>query len=95
MEEFNHLDNIKGHYGFEDTDCHDVTLQGHIDEVAAYLIDAGVPESVVMSKRCKGVVQRGVDDLWTSDSGKAELSPYFKERAAQLAMKWGGTSEQT
>lgn len=95
MEEFNHLESIKENYGFENTDHHDATLKGHIDEVVEYLIDAGVPESVVMSKRCKGIVSRGVDDLWTSDSGKAALSPYFKERAAQLALKWGAKNGQT
>lgn len=74
---------------------HDVTLQSYIDEVKAYLADAGVTESVVHSSTCAGAIARGVADLWNLGAGGAELSPYFHERAAQLALKWGAGNEQT
>lgn len=93
MEEYSILESVKRNYGFED-DYHDGQLQEKIDEVIEYLIDAGVPEAIVMSKRCKGVIFRGVDDLWTSGSGNATLSLYFRERAAQLALKWGVKNAQ-
>ena len=95
MAEYNILESVKRNYGFEDTDYHDNVLQEKIDEVIEYLIDAGIPEEVVLSKRCKGVIFRGVDDLWTSGGGSAMLSPYFRERAAQLALKWGVKNAQT
>lgn len=95
MEEYSILESVKKNYGFEDNDYHDGILQEKIDEVIEYLIDAGIPEAIVMSKRCKGIIFRGVDDLWTSGGGNATLSPYFKERAAQLALKWGVKNGQT
>ena len=89
MAEFNMLESVKKSLGMEGNDYHDNVLQEHIDEVTEYLIDGGVPEAIATSRRCKGVVSRGVSDLWNYGNGNASLSPYFKERVAQLALKWG------
>lgn len=59
------------------------TLQIYFDEVVDFLLDAGVAESNITS----GIVARGVADLWNYGSGDGKLSEYFKQRAAQLALK--------
>lgn len=61
----------------------DNTLSVYIDEVTAYMIDAGVSESVVNSTASAGVISRGVHDLW--NFGK--LSDYFYQRVSQLSYK--------
>lgn len=35
-----------------------------------------------------GCIVRGVADMWNLGSGTVELSPYFKEMAAQLALSY-------
>ena len=91
MADFIMLESVKKSLGLEGNDWHDGVIQEHIDEVTEYLIDCGIPETVVTSRKCKGVVSRGVSDLWNYGNGDASLSPYFKERAAQLALKWGAS----
>ena len=61
----------------------DNTLTQYINEVKAFLIDAGVPESNITS----GIVARGVADLWNYGAGEGKLSSYFMMRATQLALK--------
>lgn len=61
----------------------DATLQIYFDEVVAFLIDAGVAETHITS----GIVARGVTDLWNYGGAEGKLSPYFLQRAAQLALK--------
>lgn len=92
MATFNMLENVKLCLGITGN-YHDALLQGYIDDVTGYLVDAGVPESVAMSKTCGGVVARGVADLWNYGNSGANLSAYFHERAAQIALKWGGSDE--
>lgn len=87
-ESFSMLEHVKLCLGITD-EYHDGTLQAYIDDVKEHLIDSGIPETVVSTKACGGVVARGVADLWNYGSGGAALSPYFHERAAQLALKWG------
>lgn len=95
MADFNMLEHVKACLGITG-DYHDATLQGYVDEVVEYLQDAGVPEYVASSRHCGGIVTRGVSDLWNYGAGGAALSPYFHERAAQLALKFGVmASEQT
>lgn len=89
---FDHLTHVKQALGITDT-YQDTVLQEHIDEACEYLVDGGVPENVVHSRKCKGIVFRGVSDLWNYGAGGTTLSPYFKERAAQLALKWGVKKE--
>ena len=88
MADFNMLEHVKNAMGLIGNDYVDNTIQEYIDEVREYLHDAGVPESVTATSRCKGIITRGVADLWNYGSGGAALSPYFRERAAQLALKW-------
>ena len=62
---------------------HDALLESYIDEVKAYLNDAGVPDDLITV----GIVSRGVIDLWNFGSGSGKLSDYFMQRATQLALK--------
>lgn len=80
------LDNVKTALGITGT-YQDDTLQGYIDEVCEYLKDAGVSESVINSDASNGIIARGVADLWNYGSGGTQLSPYFMQRAIQLAEK--------
>lgn len=57
------------------------TIQIYMDEVLAFLRDAGIPDEKITA----GLVARGVTDLWNYGAGKGELSPYFKERATQIS----------
>lgn len=80
------LDDVKSDLGITGT-YQDKTIQGYIDEVKQFLLDGGVNESVVNSKVAKGIISRGVADLWNYGSGETSLSPYFIQRASQLAIK--------
>lgn len=66
-------------------DYQDSTVSEYIDEVLAFLSDAGIPEELATP----GLVARGVSDLWTYGTG--EFSPYFLQRATQLSYKGGGS----
>ena len=72
----------------------DTTIQAYIDEVKQYLLSGGVPESVVEDPSSAGTIARGVADLWDYGSGSGTLSPYFKERAIQLALKGDGNDDE-
>lgn len=61
----------------------DATLQLYINEVVAFLNDAGVSTALITS----GIVARGVSDLWNYGAGEGKLSSYFIQRASQLALK--------
>ena len=67
---------------------HDDALMIIINEVKAYLISAGCSDAAVDGEAAVGCVIRGVADLWNLGSGTVGLSPYFKERAAQLALSY-------
>ena len=68
--------NVTGNY-------QDNTIASYIDEVVAFLNDAGVASS----KITPGIVSRGVSDLWNYGAGEGKLSQYFMQRAAQLSSK--------
>lgn len=91
MATFNMLDHVKLCLGITDN-YHDAMLQAYIHDVQFYLQDAGIPPDVTETEACGGVVARGVADLWNYGAGGAALSPFFHERAAQLALKWGVTA---
>lgn len=76
LEEVKNALGITGEY-------QDETLQVYVDEVIAFLVDAGVAESNITS----GLVARGVSDLWNYGSGAGRLSQYFMRRASQLSYK--------
>ena len=81
------LETVKTALGITGT-YQDGTIQAWINEVVAFLVDAGVPEANITN----GIIARGVSDLWNYGAGDGELSPYFKTRAIQLALKAGGTN---
>ena len=65
-------------------DYQDDTLRGHIEDVTAYMLDAGVPEKVMNEKKIVGAVTRGVSYLWNYGAGEGEFSSYFCQRVIQL-----------
>ena len=68
---------------------HDEMLKIYIDEIRDFLKSAGVSETVLNSEKIVGIVSRGVADLWNFGAGDGKLSPYFYQRAAQLANETG------
>lgn len=64
----------------------DNTLNVYINDIKDYLKKAGVPESAINSQASAGTIARGVADLWNYGAGEGKLSPYFYERAIQLAV---------
>lgn len=78
------LEKVKSNLGITGT-YQDTTIQGYINEVKAFLIDGGVAEENITD----GIVTRGVADLWNYGSGGTGFSPYFIQRATQLALKVG------
>lgn len=76
------LDDVKNALGVTGS-YQDATLQSYIDEVTAFLVDAGVASKNITS----GVIARGVADLWNYGAGEGKLSQYFMMRASQLALK--------
>lgn len=79
------LDDVKDALGITGS-YQDATLQAYVDEVTAFLADAGVAASNITS----GVIARGVADLWNYGAGEGKLSSYFMMRASQLALKGCG-----
>jgi hypothetical protein len=76
------LSSVKNALGVTGT-YQDNTITEYINEVVAFLVDAGVSNGNITS----GIVARGVSDLWGYGSGDGKLSEYFIQRAAQLAIK--------
>ena len=79
-----HLDKVKNALGITGT-FQDATLTIYIDEVKAYMKDAGVSTDVIESELSAGVIARGVTDLWNYNGGAGKLSDYFYQRVSQLA----------
>ena len=77
------LDKVKSALGITGN-YQDATIQTYIDEVKAYMIDAGVPEWVITADSSAGVIARGVTDLWNYNGGAGKLSEYFYQRVSQL-----------
>lgn len=76
------LTNVKSALGIEG-DYQDATISEYIDEVTAFLTDAGVKSAYITS----GIVSRGVADLWNYGAADGKLSDYFMKRATQLSYK--------
>lgn len=74
------LNDVKNALGITG-DYQDGTLQVYFDEVISFLENAGVPRSKITA----GLVSRGVADLWNYGGAEGKLSPYFMQRATQLA----------
>ena len=79
------LQDVKSDLGITGT-FQDKTIQGYIDEVKEFMLNGGVSEIIVNSKKAKGIISRGVSDLWNYGSGGTNLSPYFFQRVTQLAL---------
>ncbi len=76
------LDAVKAALGITGT-YQDTTITPYYNDVVDYLRGAGIAESDITA----GIVARGVSDLWAYGSGDGKLSPYFYERASQLALR--------
>lgn len=61
----------------------DAALMQWIEEVLEFINDAGVNAGNIS----KGLVARGVSDLWNYGAGDGRLSEYFCWRVAQLSYK--------
>lgn len=86
MAEATVLETVKSMLGVTGT-YQDATMSGYIEEVKQYMLSAGVSTDVVESSTSAGTIARGVADLWNYGAGAGELSPYFKERVIQLALR--------
>lgn len=62
----------------------DDTIGGHIEDVKAFIKDAGVTDGVMQSRAIIGAVTRGVSDLWNYGAGDGEFSSFFYQRVIQL-----------
>ncbi len=82
------LERVKNALGITGT-FQDDTITEYIEEVKAFMSDAGVSEEVINSKTSVGVITRGVSDLWNYGAGNTDFSPYFVKRVIQLAFKRG------
>lgn len=85
------LEKVKANLGITGT-FQDTTIQGYIDEVKEFLMDGGVSKEVVDAETSVGIISRGVADLWNYGSGGTSFSPYFLQRATQLAYKVGDSN---
>ena len=74
------LENVKAALGVTG-DYQDDTLTVYYNEVIEFLRAAGVADKDMTD----GLIARGVSDLWNYGEGK--FSPYFMQRAIQLAYK--------
>lgn len=63
----------------------DSVLTDYIEDVCEYMRGAGVSEPVIASHI--GVVARGVDDMYTNNSGETKFSAMFMNMVTQLAMR--------
>lgn len=79
-----------GLFGTADGTWRDEMLNVYIDEVVAFMRDAGVPDSVITSERAYGCILIGVNDVWNYQGGGVKFSPYFERRVIQLATGNGG-----
>ena len=86
------LDDVKSGLGITGN-YQDGALNLYIDEVKAFLTDAGVKAETVDSPAAVGVITRGVADLWNYGAGEGALSEYFMQRAIQLKLKDSTTAE--
>lgn len=80
------LEKVKSGLGITGT-YQDTTIQRYINEVIQFLISGGVPKEIAYDDLNVGLIIRGVADLWNYGSGGTSLSPYFIQRATQLALK--------
>ena len=76
------LESVKAALGITG-DYQDDTLTQYIDDVTGFIKDAGVRETEITA----GLIARGVADLWNYGAADGVLSPYFRQRVAQLTWR--------
>ena len=74
---------------------HDKLLTAYADDVKAYMLDAGVLQSVIDSDASVGVISRGVADLWNYGAGDGKFSEVFYQRLIQLSLPGGSSGGST
>ena len=63
----------------------DALLTIYIQEVKAFMSDAGVSKATLDSSASVGCVVMGVSDLWNYEPGGTRFSEYFRQRVTQLS----------
>lgn len=56
----------------------------YVEEVRAFLLDAGVSEEKLNSREVLGALVIGTSDLWNYQAGGVKYSDYFIKRVNQL-----------
>lgn len=74
-----------GLFGTDGGGWRDAMLMVYINEIKAFMHDAGVPADKVMSEASVGCFLMGVNDLWNYQPGGTKFSKYFEQRVTQLA----------
>lgn len=64
---------------------HDELIDAYVEDVKAYMLSAGVPQTIIDSPKSIGVISRGVADLWNYGAGDGRFSEVFYQRITQLA----------
>lgn len=85
MQEQELLSTVKTFIGLGENHSHDDTIKCYIAEVKNFLRAGGCSQQTLESAACAGLIARGVLDLWAAE-GPAQLSPYFRARAIQMAL---------
>lgn len=76
------LQEIKNRLSVTD-DFHNELFNGFIVDVKAYMLSAGVLQSVIESEKSIGCIAKGVSDMWINGS----FSELFKQRVIQLTFE--------
>ena len=71
----------------------DATINVWLSDVKDFMLNAGVPTSVINADTSIGTLARGVSDTWNYGDGNTDYSNAFKMRVSQLALgNIGGVS---
>lgn len=86
------VDEIKTRLGITGT-YHDELLSAYAEDVKAYMLSAGVNNTLLEDKRSIGAISRGVADLWNLGAGNGKFSEVFFQRVIQLVLLNDGEEE--
>lgn len=64
----------------------DATINVWLSDVKDFMLNAGVPTSVINAQSTIGTLARGVSDTWNYGDGNTSYSMVFKMRVTQLAL---------
>lgn len=93
MEDTELIDGIKTRLSITGS-YHDELLLGYSDDVIAFMLSAGVSQTIIDdATKSLGVIARGVADLWNYGSGQGKFSEMFFQRVTQLAYMGDGAGE--